>query len=250
MVMTTPHLDLAAAPELAAPRRVPLARAARLATGASLALAGITNGLSQYLGEALTGGNDTFSDAIRTHAGSSWLQAEQIALTTSMLFLAIGILGLLQIVRWRTPRLTVVAAVLLAWGLWGFHNVAALSFTSAAVAPGAIGVDQAVALNDAYSTHAGTMIIALVPHLIGSFVGMVLLVVAAWRSRSMPRIPLVLWAIFLVWDFGLPAAGWLEPHILLFVAWAWLGAHVLRMSDEAWHGGTPALPNRSVGSPY
>ena len=220
-----------------APPVAPLSRLARRVAGVSLVLAGVTNGLSQYLTEVVTGGHDSFSDQIRWGADNPGVhQAEQFALVVSMLFLPIGLLGLAQVSRWRAPRLTAVGLALVAWGMWGFHNVVAMGYTAGSVAPGVIGVDAAVALNDGLVEHTGTMVVALLPHLVGSFVGLILLSIACWRSRSFPRIPLVLLVAFLVWDFLLPSFGPLEAHLLLFVALGWLGVHVIRMDDAAWRG--------------
>ena len=222
----------------------PLSRIARFAAGGSLVLAGLTNGLSQYLGVVFSGarGDETYSDYIRWGAAHpAVFQAEQAALVVSTLFLPIGLLGLAQVARWRAPKLTAVAIVLALVGMWGFHNVIALGYTAGAIAPGAIGVDNAVALNDGLTQHPGSVIMALIPHLLLTFVGMILLCVACWRSRAFPRIPLGLLLAFLVWDYLLPAFGPLEAHLLLFVALAWLGVHVLRMSDAAWHG-APGVP--------
>ena len=138
--------------------------------------------------------------------------------------------------------------VLVAWGMWGFHNVVALGYAAGSVAPGVIGVDPAVALNDGLVEHAGTMVTALFPHLLGSFFGLILLSIACWRSRSIPRIPLVLLVAFLVWDFLLPSFGPLEPHLLLFVALGWLGVHLIRMNDAAWRGARAS--RRPSPSPY
>ena len=44
---------------------------------------------------------------------------------------------------------------------------------------------------------------------------------------------------FLVWDFGLPALGPVDAHVLLVVAWVWMGVHLLRMPDDVWRGATP-----------
>jgi hypothetical protein len=210
----------------------------------SLVLAGLTNGLSQYLGVVLSGarGDETFSEYIRWGAEHpAVFQSEQAALVVSMLFLPIGLLGLAQVSRWRAPKLTAVAIVLTLLGMWGFHNVIALGYTAGAIAPGAIGVDNAVMLNDGLVKHTGSVVMALVPHLLLTFFGLILLSIACWRSRSFPRIPLVLLVAFLVWDYLLPSFGPLESHVLLFVALAWLGVHVMRMGDAAWRG-APAVP--------
>ena len=53
-----------------------------------------------------------------------------------------------------------------------------------------------------------------------------------------PEVPLALLVAFLVWDFPLPSAGPLEPHLLLMVALVWLGVHLLRMPHRVWLGAT------------
>ena len=41
---------------------------------------------------------------------------------------------------------------------------------------------------------------------------------------------------FLLWDFLLPPLGSIDPHLLLVVAWGWLGVHLLRMPEATWNG--------------
>lgn len=213
----------------------PLSRAARLGAGACLVAAGLTNGLGQYLGELLMPEHEDFSAQIRWGADHPAIHvAEQTALLVSMLVLPLGLLGLAHVTRWAAPRLTAVGLVLALWGMWGFHNVVALGYAAGTVGPEAIGTDAAVALNEGYLDHLGTMVTALLPHLMGSFVGLLLLAIAGMRSVSLPKVPLVLLVAFLVWDFLLPAWGPLEPHLLLAVALAWLGVTLLRMPQAEW----------------
>lgn len=130
------------------------------------------------------------------------------------------------------------------WGMWGFHNIAALGYGAGTVGPDAIGTAASVELNEGYVEHAGTVVTALLPHLVGSFFGLVLLAVAGLKSRSLPRVPLVLLIAFLVWDFFLPAFGPAEAHLLLAVALGWLGVHVLRMPQAVWQNpGTSPRPD-------
>ena len=213
----------------------PLSRAARIGSGLCLVAAALTNGLAQYVGDLMTPDLDDFSAQIRwgvDHPG--FHGAEQTALLASMLVLPVGLLGLLHLTRWAAPRLTAAAALLMLWGMGGFHNVVALGYSAGTVAPDAVGVDNAVALNDAYLEHTGTVVLALLPHLLGSFLGLLLLVIAGLRGRILPRLPLVLLFAFLVWDFLLPAVGALEPHLLLAVSLGWLGVHVLRLPQPVW----------------
>jgi hypothetical protein len=202
----------------------------------SLVAAGLANGLAQYLGELFKpDGLEDFSAQIRWGVDHPGVHVtEQTALVVSMLVLPLGFLGLASITRWAAPRMTAVAIVLTLWGMWGFHNVVALGYGAGTVGPDVIGVDAAVALNEGYIEHTGTMITALLPHLIGSFFGVLMLAIAGIRGGLLPRIPLVLLIAFLVWDFFLPAFGPLEAHLLLAVALGWLGIHVLRLPQAVW----------------
>ena len=130
--------------------------------------------------------------------------------------------------RWTARRLTLVAVPLMLWGMWGFHNVLAMGFVAGTVTPHVLSVDDAVKLNDGLVSDPGVVVTALLPHLIGSFFGVLLLMVAAWRSGAFPKVPCALVIAFLVWDFLLPTWGLLEPHLLLFVGWTWLGVALLR----------------------
>jgi hypothetical protein len=213
----------------------PLSRAARIGAGLCLVAAAVTNGLGQYVGELAMPELDDFSAQIVWGADHPGIHAaEQTALLVSMLVLPLGLLGLANITRWAAPRLTAVGIALTLWGMWGFHNVVALGYSAGTVGPDAIGVEAAVALNDGYLDHVGTTFTALLPHLIGSFLGLALLAVAGLRGRSLPRVPLWLLLLFLVWDFLLPSVGPAEPHLLLAVALGWLGVHVLRMPQAEW----------------
>jgi len=221
-------------PALAAPP--PFSRALRRTAGVSLVAAALLNGLSQFLTHLTTGDLD-FGEQIAWGAEHPVVHAaEQTALVVSSLFLLPGLLGLAHVCRFRVPKLTAVATVLVVWGMWGFGNVLAMGYVSGTVAPSVLSVDQAVTLNEGLSTHPGTVGVALVPHLIGSFLGLVLLSIAIWRSGVFPRTAAVLLVAFLVWDFLLPPVGPLEAHLLLAVAWTWLGVRLLRLPDRVWRG--------------
>lgn len=212
--------------------------ALQVAAGVSLVLAGVLNGLPQQLTHLVTGDLGTFSDQIRWSVDHPAIhRGEQLALLVSSFFLPIGLLGLAWVAHHRARRLTAVAAVLAVWGMWGFHNVLAMGYTTGTVAPDAIGVDAAVRLNDGLVDDVGVLVTALLPHLVGSFFGLLLLAVACWRSGLLPKLPLLLMVGFLVWDFGLPPVGPLEPHLLLVLSWVWLGVAMLRLPREVWLGG-------------
>jgi hypothetical protein len=217
--------------------------------GVSLVLAAVLNGLSQYVGHLVVPDGDSFNDQLRWSVEHPTFHgAEQLALVLSSLFMPIGLLGLAWVAHHRARRLTAVAVALTIWGMWGFHNVLAMGYTTGTVAPGAIGVEAAVQLNNSLVDHAGVMVTALLPHLVGSFFGLLLLAVAAWRSRLLPKVPLLLLVGFLLWDFLLPPAGPLEAHLLLTVSWTWLGVHLVRMPTQAWRDGAKPLRDSAPGA--
>jgi hypothetical protein len=133
-----------------------------------------------------------------------------------------------------------VATVLVVWGTWGFQNLLALDLAGESVAPSAIGVDRSVDLAEGIFDDTGVWAVALGPHVLGSFLGVLLLGVAAWRSFPKPAVVLLL--VFLVWDFLLPPIGPLEAHLMLLVSLAWFGVHILRMPQATWLGGTDVAP--------
>jgi hypothetical protein len=228
-------LETSAGPTTPAPP--PYSARIRQGLGLCLVAGGILNGGAQYLVEVLSPDHEDFGDQFLWGLDHPVLhQGEQFALMVSMLALPLGLLAIAQVTRWHTPRLTVAAALLTVWGMWGFGNVIALGYAAGAVGPTTIGVEASVHLNDGFSNHAGVLASALYPHLVGSFVGLVLLSLAAWRSGVFPKPPLVLLIIFLVWDFTLPSFGLLEPHLLLMVALGWLGVHLVRLPHRIWMG--------------
>ncbi|WP_324277142.1 hypothetical protein [Blastococcus brunescens] len=214
----------------------PFSRALRIAAGVSLILAGMLNGLSQFAGELLTG-DLSFSQQIAWGADHPVAHGvEQTALVVSSLFMPLGLLGVAHVCRFRAPVLTAIATPLVIWGMWGFGNVLAMGYTAGTIAPSVLSVDQAMRLNDGLSEHGGSIATGLVPHLIGSFFGVLLLSVAAWRSGAFPRMAVALLVAFVVWDFALPPLGPIDAHILLVIAWTWLGVHLVRMSGDVWRG--------------
>lgn len=224
---------------VAAPTAAPYSSLIQKATAACLVLAALTNGLSQYLGHLVVGEGD-FSDQIRWGAENLALQrTEQMALVFSALFMPLGLLGLAQVTRWTAPRLTLVAVPLMLWGMWGFHNILAMGYVVGTAGPPIIGLDTTVAFNDGLVSDPGAIVLALLPHIVGSFLGVLLLSVAAWRSGRFPRAACALVVAFLVWDFFLMPVGPLEAHLLLAAGWTWLGVALWRMPEQVWRGGEP-----------
>jgi hypothetical protein len=226
-----------AAPSTVPPTAPPYSRLVRQVTGVCLVVAALTNGLSQYVVHLVAGDLGDFTEQIRW--GTEHLavhRTEQALLVVSTLVMPLGLLGIAQVTRWSARRLTLVATPLTLWGMWGFHNVLAMGYLTGTAAPQIIGLDAATTLNEDLVSDPGVVWLALVPHLVGSFFGVLLLMVAAWRSGAFPRAACALVVAFLVWDFLLAPLGPLEPHLLLAVGWGWLGLTLIRMPDSAWRG--------------
>lgn len=220
----------------AAPTVAPYSSLIRKAVGICLVLAALTNGLSQYLGHLIIPDLD-WTGQVRwgmEHPGLH--RAEQTTLLVSSLFMPLGLLGIAQVTRWSTPRLTLVGTVLAVWGMWGFHNILAIGYITGTAAPQLIGLETALELNEEMVTDPGAGLLGLLPHLVGSLLGLVLLMAAAWRSGCFPKAACGLVLAFLAWDYFLPPVGPVEAHLLLFVGWTWLGVALLRMPDRVWRG--------------
>lgn len=228
-----------AAGQLAAP---PFSRALRIVAGLALIAAALLNGLPQAVLAVLTG-DLSFGEQIAWGAEHAMAHTlEQTALVVSSLVMPLGLLGVAHVCRFGAPVLTAVAAPLVLWGMWGFGNVLAMGYVAGTVAPSVLSVDDAVALNEGLAEHPGVVATALAPHLVGSFLGLLLLCAAAWRSGAFPKAAVVLLAAFLVWDFLLPPLGPVDAHVLLVAAWVWMGVHLLRMPDRVWRGAPAGTP--------
>lgn len=230
MTQTAPH---AATPPVA---EAPYASLVRRGAAACLVLAALSNGLSQYVGHLVIGDLD-WVDQVRWGVGHlAFQRTEQSLLVVSALFMPLGLLGLAQVTRWSSPRLTLVAVPLMLWGMWGFHNILAIGYITGTAAPQIIGLPVAVQLNEEMVRDPGAALLGLLPHLLGSFIGILLLTIAAWRCGRFPRVACALVIAFLVWDYLLPPVGPLEAHLLLAVGWTWLGVSLWRMPAETWCG--------------
>lgn len=223
-------------PPVATPTAAPYSSLVRKTAAACLVLAALTNGLSQYVAHLVAGDRD-WVDYLRWGAENlAFLRTEQLTLMVSALFMPLGLLGLAQVTRWSAPRLTLVGTPLMLWGMWGFHNILAGGYLFGAAAIDVLGIEQTVAYNEGLMTDPGAGLVALLPHLVGSFLGVLLLTIAAWRSGCFPRAACALVVAFLVWDFFLVPVGPLEAHLLLAVGWTWLGVALWRMPDPVWRG--------------
>ncbi len=214
----------------------PLSASIKRGVAACLILAGLLNGGLQYFDHLVAGDGERRELIAWGLAHHALYQSVWFGVMTSSVPLLLGFLGLAQVTRWHTPRLTLAATLLVTWGMAGFGNVLAGTYVAQVVTPDVFGVDTAVSLvEEGLLKDWGMVAGALAPHLIGSFFGVLLLAVACWRS-GLPRVPVVLLVVFLVWDFAFTPIGVLEPHLLLMVALVWLGVDLGRMPQARWLG--------------
>lgn len=226
----------------------PFARAIRVTAGASLALAGMLNGVPQYVTYLMGKTTNRFADHVAwAEAHPAAAAAEQYALLGSMLFVTLGILGLAQVCRWRSPRLTAAGTVLAVWGMWGFHTILAVGFLLSTMAAEAPEATRAFAAAVDADPPIAALLAALGPHMVGSFLGLLLLGIG-WLRSGFPPAPAILLFAFLAWDFLWVPYGPIEPHLLLVAAWVWMGVLIMRMPDAVWRGARPA-PRPTAADP-
>jgi hypothetical protein len=222
------------------PPAAPYSSLIRKATGVCLILAALTNGLSQYV-HYLVAGRLEWLDQIRWGADNPTFQrADATILMISALFMPLGLLGIAQVTRWSARRLTLVGTPLMLWGMWGFHNILVGGMIAGPIATRSLGEEGALSLNEGMMTDTWGFFLAPLPHMLGTLPGVVLLTIAAWRSGAFPKLACAAILVFLVWDYFLPPVGpLLEPHLLLFVGWTWLGVSLVRMPHAVWSGASP-----------
>jgi hypothetical protein len=211
----------------------------RKAAGVCLILAAITNGLAQYVYWIFLSDLKEGSERIAWGAENmGFYRASTAVILVSALFMPLGLLAIAQVTRWSSPRLTLIGTPLMLWGMWGFHNILAGGYITGPMSAGALGAERTVELQEALMGDQLGFFLAVVPHMLGSLVGLVLLTIAAWRSGAFPKVACALVLAFLIFDFFFFtfATKFVAPHILLFIGWTWLGIALLRMPQQVWAG--------------
>ena len=215
----------------------PLSRPIRLTVAFCLAAGAALSAVPQYAEELLAGDLERDQQIAWGLAHQGFYRGEWIAAMLGKLLLLIGFLGLWQITRWSTPRLTAIGAVVLTWGMSGQILSETATYTGQVVAAevfGAGGAERLIA--DGYLHDPGMIVVVLVPVIAGMFFGVILLAVALWRS-GFPRVPVATLALWPLWDFFGPSPlGPFTTDLLLLVAGVWLGVVVARMPHARWLG--------------
>jgi hypothetical protein len=215
----------------------PLSRAVRVTAGLCLVAGAVLCAVPQ-LAERLVAGDLARADQIEwglAHQG--FYRTEWLTAMVGGFLLLFGFLGLWQITRWSAPRLTALGAVVLTWGMSGqvFSDTATyVAQVVAADTEGAPGAERLI--RQGYLHDPGMIAVVLVPVIAGMFVGLLLLAVALWRS-GFPRVPVVLLALWPLWDFiGPSRLGPVTADLFLLLAGSWLGLLVSRLPHGRWLG--------------
>jgi hypothetical protein len=215
----------------------PFSRPIRLTVAFCLAAAAVLTAIPQYLEQMLAGDLDREDQIAWGLAHHGFYRVEWLAAMLGSILLLIGVLGLWQVTRWSTPKLTVIGAVVLTWGISGQILSEAATYTSQVVAAEVFGsADAERLIAEGYLHDPGMIAGVLVPVIAGMFFGVILLAVALWRS-AFPRVPVVLLALWPLWDFFGPSSlGLFTADLLLLVAGVWLGVVVARLPHPRWLG--------------
>lgn len=228
--------DIASDRALAA-RRAPLSRAVQMTVAACLTAGGLFTGGLQYLEYAMAGDLERTQQIAWGLSHHAFYRIEWLGGMIGSLLLLIGFLGLWQITRWHTPRLTAIGAVVLTWGMSGqlFSDVA--TYIAQVVVADVSGPGSAEHLITAgYLKEPGMIAGVLLPVIAGMFFGVLLLAAAMWRS-GLPKLPIVLLALWPLWDFFGPSPiGPFSTDLLIVGAAVGLGWVVARLPVERWRG--------------
>jgi hypothetical protein len=215
----------------------PLSRPIRFTVAACLCTASALSAIPQYVERLLAGDLEREDQIAWGLAHQGFYRVEWLAAMLASFLLLLGFLGLWQVTRWSTPRLSAVGAVVLTWGMSGQIFSETATYAAQVVAADTFGSSDAERLvADGYLHDPGVIAGVLVPVILGMFCGVILLVVAMWRS-AFPRVPLVVLALWPLWDFFGPSSlGPVTSELFLLVAGVWLGIVVARLPHSRWSG--------------
>ena len=136
--------------------------------------------------------------------------------TLAVPLMAAAFVVMTRIAAERARRTATAARVLLLAGMWGFLGMHVVNLLQVPLSAEPVRAEGVVAL-DALMESPVLGLLFLAPFLLGTALGLVLLVVALFRSSTPRWIPATMLA-FLVVDFGLRNGGPVDAH------WLWIAA--------------------------
>jgi hypothetical protein len=189
----------------------------------------LINGLVDPYGEKQT----TAADLQAYAENPTRAQISALLLYFGYLLIAVGVFGIIHLLRHRAVVFGHVAGVLAVWGWLTLPGVLASAYYDLSLAQWR-NRQAAITIHDRAEGYIGSAIMGI-PVLLG-VLGVVLLGVALWRARVAPLwVPVVLLlglAIIVFGPYG--SVGWTIGNALWLVALGFLGLKIIRMSDEDW----------------
>jgi hypothetical protein len=163
-------------------------------------------------------------------------QISAVLLYFGFLLTAVGIFGIIHLLRHRAVVLGHIAGVLAVWGWVTLPGLLVSDFYDLSLAQWSNRQD-AIAISERAGGYIGSAVIGI-PALLG-FIGLVLLGVALWRAKLAPLwMPVVVLAGTVITQFGPPGAGsWALGTGLLLASLGYVGLRILRMTDDEWERG-------------
>ncbi len=171
-------------------------------------------------------------------------QASAVLLYFGYLLMAVGVFGMMHLLRRRAVVLGHVAGALAVWGWVSLPGMLSVDFYDLSLAAHA-DREAAIGISDRAGGYVGSAVMG-VPVLLG-ILGLVLLVVALWRAGFVPAwVPAVLFvgtaASFVgtpgAFSFTVGASAWLASL-------GYVGLKMLGMSDEEWERGEAPASGKS-----
>jgi hypothetical protein len=166
-------------------------------------------------------------------------QVSAVLLYFGYLLTAVGVFGMIHLVKHRAVVLAHLAGVLAVWGWVTLPGLLVSDFQDLSLAE-SLDVGQAVAVSERAHGYAGSAALGI-PVLLG-FVGLALLGVALWRAGLVPLwVPVALFAGFageFVPSSVVPmSVGFAISFGLMLAGLGYVGLKILKMSDEVWERG-------------
>lgn len=181
--------------------------------------------------------NDTKAAYLQSLAESpTRAQISAVLLYFGFLLNAVGIFGIVHLLRHRAVVLGHIAAVLAVWGWVSLPGLLVSDFYDLSLAQWS-NRQEAIAISDRAEGYLGSAVMGI-PVLLG-VIGIVLLLVALWRARFAPLwVPVVQLLGVAIGFFGPPTVvffttGW----ALSLAALGYVGLRILRMTDDEWECG-------------
>ena len=180
-------------------------------------------------------------------------QIGALCLYVGYLLIAVGIFGMLHLVRRRAVVLGHVAGALAILGWVSLPGLLVTDFYDLALAQ-SLGAERGAAVSERAGEYAGAAVMGI-PVLLG-IVGLALLLVALWRAGFAPAwVPVFYLLGTAVMFFGPPTALFFTAGPAAWLAsLGYVGLKILELSDEEWERGRAPVseeraPSTEAGTP-